>query len=37
MVMAEGATEEPIEEHQEREPNFDAYLDRGVESIGEGE
>jgi hypothetical protein len=35
--MAEDATEEPIEECQEIKRHFDADVDRGVESMGEGE
>jgi hypothetical protein len=35
--MAEDATEQPIEERQEKKRHFDAYVDRGVESMGEGE
>jgi hypothetical protein len=37
IVMAEDATEEPIEERQEIKRHFDAYADRGVESMGKGE
>jgi hypothetical protein len=37
MVIAEDATEEPIEERQEIKRNFHAYVDRGRESMGEGE
>jgi hypothetical protein len=33
--MAEDATEEPIEERQDIKRDFDAYVDRGVESMGE--
>jgi hypothetical protein len=35
--MAQGATEEPIEERRESKRDFEAYVDRGVESMSEGE
>jgi hypothetical protein len=35
--MAEDAMEEPIEERQEIKCHFDAYVDRGLKSMGEGE
>jgi hypothetical protein len=33
--MAEDGTEEPIEQRQKRKRNFDSYVDRDVESMGE--
>jgi hypothetical protein len=35
--MEEDVTEEPIEKRQEIKRHFDAYVDRGQESMGEGE